>query len=157
MYCHPSTLWYLSNNDDDYNDYEKESEELVKKQFSRYDVSKEKPDDNLHPMSRFIFVTVKYDPKLGGDVGKYYVCSYSSLIHYLIFSSNTACSFEENTLSNLVNRDGEPLCVGQLYFKKCKKKITNFVKPRDLKASLCLLSYLFLENHSVPEEKRFFV
>ncbi len=65
IYCHPSTLWYLSNNDDDYDDDEKESEELVKKQFSRYDVSKEKADNNLHLMSRFIFVTVKYDPKLG--------------------------------------------------------------------------------------------
>ncbi len=127
---------------------------MVKKQFSRYDVSKEKPDDNLHPMSRFIFVTVKYDPKLGGDVGKYYVCSYSSLIHYFIFSSNTML-FEENVLSDLVNRDGEPLYVGQLHIKKCKKKFTDFVKPRDLKASLCLLSYLFLENHSVLEEKSF--
>jgi hypothetical protein len=89
IYCHPSTLWYHSYNDDDYDDDEKESEELVKKQFSRYDVSKEKPDDNLHPMSRFIFLTVKNDPKLGGDMGKYYICSYSSFIHYFIFSSNT--------------------------------------------------------------------
>ncbi len=65
------------------------------------------------------------------------------------------CSFEENVLSDLVNRDGEPLYVGQLHFKKCKKKFTDFVKPHDLKASLCLLSYHFLEKHSVPEEKSF--
>ncbi len=52
-----------------------------------------------------------------------------------------------------MNRDGEPLYVGQLHFKKCKKKFTKFVNPRDLKASLCLLSYLFLENHSVPKDE----
>ncbi len=52
-----------------------------------------------------------------------------------------------------MNRDREPLYVGQLHFKKCKKKFTKFVKPRDLKASLCLFSYLFLKNHSVPEDR----
>jgi hypothetical protein len=85
IYCHPSTLWYLSNNDDDYDDDEKKSEELVKKQYSRYDVLKEKPDDNLHPMSRFVFVTVKYDPKLGGDMGKYYVCVPTHLVFIISF------------------------------------------------------------------------
>jgi hypothetical protein len=58
-------------------------------------------------------------------------------------------------LSDLVNTDGDPLYVGQQHFKKCKKKFTNFVKPHDIKASLCLLSYLFLKNHSVTEEKSF--
>ncbi len=62
---------------------------MVKKQFSRYDVSNEKLEDNLHPLSRFVFVTVNYDPKLGGDMGKYYVCSYPSLVNNFIFSSNT--------------------------------------------------------------------
>jgi hypothetical protein len=48
-----------------------ESEELVKKQFYRYDVSNKKTDDNLHPLSRFLFLTINYAPKLGGDFGKY--------------------------------------------------------------------------------------
>ncbi len=60
--------YYLIYNKLNEND---ESEELVKKQFYRYNVSNEKPDDNLHPLSRFLFLTDNYDPKLGGDFGKY--------------------------------------------------------------------------------------
>jgi hypothetical protein len=77
------------------------------------------------------------------------------LLFIISFFLLISCSFKENVLSDLVNRDGEPLYVGQIHFKKCKKKFTDFVKPRDLKASLCLLSFLFLENHSVPEKKSF--
>ncbi len=58
-------------------------------------------------------------------------------------------------MSDLVTHDGYPLYVGQVHFKKCKKKFTDFVRPRDIKGALCLLCYLFLESHLVPEEKSY--
>ena len=58
-------------------------------------------------------------------------------------------------MSDLVTNDGYPLYVGQVHFKKCKKKFMDFVTPRDIKGALCLLCYLFLKSHLVSEEKSY--
>ncbi len=50
-------------------DFDKTS--LMRMMRVRSDVSNKKPGDNLHPLSRFLFLTVNYDTKLGGDFGKY--------------------------------------------------------------------------------------
>ena len=57
------------------------------------------------------------------------------------------------TWDDLVNENGEPLHFGMLH--NSNSTLSTFrdrVKPRDVKAALVLLTYLFLEHHTVDDE-----
>jgi hypothetical protein len=57
-----------------------------------------------------------------------------------------------NTWDDLVNDIGEPLHVGILnYNKTTTSTFRACVKPQDVKTSLVMLSYLFLEHHTVED------
>jgi hypothetical protein len=57
------------------------------------------------------------------------------------------------TWDDLVNENGEPLHFGMLH--NSNSTLSTFrdcVKPRDVKAALVLLTYLFLDHHTVDDE-----
>ncbi len=57
-----------------------------------------------------------------------------------------------NTWDKLVNEDGEPLHFGVLnYNNTSSSKFRERVKPRDVKAALTLLTYLYLKYHTIEE------
>jgi hypothetical protein len=57
-----------------------------------------------------------------------------------------------NTWDDLVNEDGEPLHFGVLnYNNTSSSKFRERGKPRDVKAALTLLTYLYLEHHTIEE------
>jgi hypothetical protein len=57
-----------------------------------------------------------------------------------------------NTWDDLVNEDGEPLHFGVLnYNNTSSSKFRERVEPRDVKAALTLLTYLYLEHHTIEE------
>jgi hypothetical protein len=57
-----------------------------------------------------------------------------------------------NTWDDLVNKDGEPLHFGVLnYNNTSSSKLPEGVKPQDVKATLTLLTYLYLEHHTIEE------
>jgi hypothetical protein len=57
-----------------------------------------------------------------------------------------------NTWEDLVNKDGEPLHFGVLNYNNASSStFRERVKPRDIKAALTLLSYLYLEHHTIEE------
>ncbi len=57
-----------------------------------------------------------------------------------------------NTGDDLVNKDGEPLHFGVLNYNNASSSTFHErVKPRDVKATLTLLSYLYLEHHTIEE------
>ena len=74
-----------------------------------------------------VFVVINYKPKL--------------------------CPFT-NTLDDLVDNDGQSLHIGVLSYKNTyTSTFCERVKPRDVKAALTLLSYLFLEHTIVDANK----
>ncbi len=61
-----------------------------------------------------------------------------------------------NTWDDLVNDSGEPLYFGILNFKNTTAStFCACVKPRDVKAALVMLTYLFLEHHTVEDSLLF--
>jgi hypothetical protein len=57
-----------------------------------------------------------------------------------------------NTWDDLVNEDGEALHFGVLHYNNVSSStFRSRVKPRDVKAALTMLSYLYLEHHTIEE------
>ena len=58
-----------------------------------------------------------------------------------------------DTWDDLVNDNGDRLHFGVLHYNNTTTStFRERVKPRDVKAALVLLTYLFLEHHTVDDE-----
>ena len=56
-----------------------------------------------------------------------------------------------DTWDDLVNDNGDPLCLGMMHYTNATSTFCECVKPRDVKMALVLLNYLFLEHHTVEK------